>query len=89
MESVRQTDEVYEGGHMGSAMGMGGVGGGLPLHIAACLFTSAYLHYCPQDSAFLTLISKPPYCCLALTPLSPNPSHVFSEGAQTKRHPRD
>lgn len=56
------------------------VGGFLSFHIAACLFTPVHPRHCPQDSAFLTPIPKPPYHCLASTPLIPNPRMCSVEG---------
>ena len=96
MESVRPTDEVYEGDHMGESSGYFGGGGGtggwfLRFHIAACLFTPVHPRHCPQDDAFLTPIAKlPPPIPLSGPLSSPETlTHVFSGGAQTKRHPRD
>lgn len=53
MESVRPTDEVYEGDHMGESFGGGG-----GFHIAACLITPVCPRHRPQDDAFLTPITE-------------------------------
>lgn len=55
MESVRQTDEVYQGDHLRRAVGRGF----LSFHIAACLFTPVHPCHCPWVSAFLTSIPNP------------------------------
>lgn len=85
MGSVRRTDEVYEEGHMGRALG--GV---------SCLSIS--LPVCsPQFIpviALRTLHSShpsltPPTAVWPQHPSAQTLTHVFSGGAQTKRHPRD
>ena len=82
MESVRPTDEVYEGDHMGESSGFFGGGGGtggwfLRFHIAACLFTPVHPRHCPQDDAFLTPIAKlPPPHTAVWTPQLPRNPHT-------------
>lgn len=82
MESVRPTDEVYEGDHMGESFG------GWGFHIAACLITPVRPRHRPQDDAFLTPITKKktPRTAVWTPQLPPKPSHTCSvEG----HRPRD